>query len=149
MRRLGPMLALLAASCGSARERDEQGLRAANAAYDRAIVAGDRAALERILAPDYVYITAEATIRDRAGTIAQLTSGRVRIRSSGSEDVRVRWLGRVAVVTGRFNGEVTAGGRTFPHSERYTSLWTRGDDGWHLRHEHASTPSVGVVDEQQ
>ena len=147
MRRLGLLLALLAASCGSAPERDEQGLRAANAAYDRAIVAGDRAALERILALDYVYISPEAAVRDRAATIAQLTSGALRIASPGSEDVLIRWLGDTAVVTGRFRAQVTMGGRTFPNDERYTSLWTRGEDGWQLRHEHASTapqPAVGA-----
>jgi ketosteroid isomerase-like protein len=149
MRRLALALALLVASCGAARERDEAGVREANARYDRAIVAGDRAALERLLAPDYVYITAEASVRDRGGTIEQLTSGHIRIASSGSEDVRVRWFGDVALVTGRFNGQVTAGGNTFPHNERYTSIWTRNGEGWQIRHEHASTRSVGVVDEQQ
>ncbi|MEA3016861.1 MAG: hypothetical protein QOI38_1583 [Sphingomonadales bacterium] len=149
MRRLALAVALLAASCNATHERDEAGVREANARYDRAIVAGDRAALERLLARDYVYITAEATVRDRAGTIAQVTSGQVRIASSGSEDVRVRWFGDVALVTGRFNGQVTAGGSTFPHNERYTSIWTRSSDGWQIRHEHASTPSPGVVDEQQ
>ncbi|HEX8365189.1 MAG TPA: nuclear transport factor 2 family protein [Allosphingosinicella sp.] len=133
------MLALLAASCGPSPERDEQGLRAANAAYDRAIVAGDRAALERILAPDYVYISPEAAVRNRAATIAQLTSGQIRIASAGSEDVQVRWLGEVALVTGRFRAQVTMGGNSFPNDERYTSLWTRDEAGWQLRHEHAST----------
>jgi ketosteroid isomerase-like protein len=142
MKRFALTLLLLAASCGSAPERDEQGLRAANAGYDRAIVAGDRAALERILAPDYVYISPEAAVRDRSSTIAQLTSGRIRIVSAGSDDVQVRWLGEVALVTGRFRARVTMGGNTFPNDERYTSLWTREQNGWQLRHEHASTTQL-------
>lgn len=139
MKRLAPAFAFLVVSCGSAPARDEQGLRAANAAYDRAIVAGDRAALERFLASDYVYISPEAAVRDRAATIGQLTSGDFRIVSSGSEDVQIRWLGDTALVTGRFRAQVTMGGRTFPNDERYTSLWTRGEEGWQVRHEHAST----------
>ena len=116
----------------------EQALRDANVRYDRAIVSGDRAALEQILAPDYQYVTAQGEVRGRAATIDQLTSGRVRIASQGSEDVRLRWLGDQALMTGRFRARVTMNGATFPIDERYSAIWSHQDGAWRLRHEHAS-----------
>jgi len=134
---------LLLAACapsggGPGSPADEQALRQTNARYDRAIVAGDRAALEDILAADYVYVTAEGEVRDRTATIAHLTSGRVRIASQGSEEVTLRWLGDHALLVGRFRARVTIGGREVPLDERYSSIWAREGERWRLRHEHAS-----------
>ena len=129
-------------ACGSADTSGaadaERELREANARYDRAIVARDRAALEELLADDYSLVTAEAQQRDRAGTLAQLTSGDTSIASEGSRDVSIRWLGDHALVTGRFRARVTTGGHSFPVDERYSSVWSRQDGRWRLRHEHAS-----------
>jgi ketosteroid isomerase-like protein len=143
MRGIAIAAALLLAGCGpeggaTGTPADEQALREANARYDRAIVAGDRAALEEILAADYVYVTAEGEVRDRAATIAQLTSGRVRIASQGSEEVSLRWLGDHALLVGRFRARVTIGGAEVPLDERYSSIWGREGTRWRLRHEHAS-----------
>ena len=142
MMRLALALALLAAACsapgGPGTPEAEQALREVNARYDRAIVAGDRAELERILAADYVYVTAEGEIRDRAATIAQHSSGRMRVASEGSRDLQLRWLGDHALIVGRFPGRLTVGGATIPFNERYSSIWAREGGAWRLRHEHAS-----------
>ena len=134
--------ALALAACGSSAgpgtPEAESALREVNARYDRAIVAGDRAALEQILADDYVYVTAHGEIRNRAATIAHHTSGEARVASQGSEEVTVRWLGDHALVVGRFRARVTIGGNTFPVDERYSSIWARQGGRWRLRHEHAS-----------
>ena len=134
---------LLLASChspggGPGTPQAEQALRAANLRYDRAIVAGDRAALEDILAPDYVYVTAEGEVRDRAATIANHTSGRTRIASPGSREVSIRWLGDHALMVGRFPAQVTVGESSFAIDERYSAIWAYERGAWRLRHEHAS-----------
>ena len=131
-------LAACAPSGGPGSPEAEQSLREANQRYDRAIVAGDHAALETLLAPDYVYITAQGELRDRAATIAQHGAGGFRIESPGSEEVAIRWLGDHALVTGRFRGRVTMGGHSAPIDERYSSIWHYQDGAWRLLHEHAS-----------
>lgn len=141
-RRLALAASLALAACspsgGTGSAEAEQALREANARYDRAIVAADRVALEQMLAEDYVYVTAEGEVRDRAATIAQHVSGRVRVESPGSEEVRVRWLGDHVLVTGRFRGRLTMGEHSAPIDERYSSIWQRQGGVWRLRHEHAS-----------
>jgi uncharacterized protein (TIGR02246 family) len=124
--------------CGMDRSDAERELRDANARYDRAIIDGDAAALGDLLADDYVYVTAEGGIESKAQQIARLTAPHFRLRSAGSQDVTVRWIGDAALVIGRFPGEVQAGGSSLRFNERYSSLWTREDGRWRLRHEHAS-----------
>lgn len=131
-------LAACSPSNGPGSPEAEQSLREANARYDRAIVAGDRAALEALLAPDYVHIDSQGQVRDRAATLAQHGAGGLRIESPGSEEVAIRWLGDHALVTGRFRGRLNMGENSAPIDERYSSIWQLQDGTWRLRHEHAS-----------
>jgi ketosteroid isomerase-like protein len=149
MRRLLLAAALALAACapsgGAGSPEAEQSLREANQRYDRAIVAGDRAALETLLAPDYVYIDPQGQVRDRSATLAQHGAGGLRIESPGSQEVTIRWLGDHALVTGRFRGRMTMGDHSAPIDERYSSIWQRQDGAWRIRHEHASqAPQVPV-----
>ena len=137
------LLLLAAASCagnGGAPDRSvaEAEVRRANAAYDRAVVTADAAALNEILARDYSYVTADGEVRDKVTQIANLTSGRFQIMSAGSEQVTVRWIGDDALLIGRFPARVRQGERETRIDERYSALWSREDGRWRLRHEHAS-----------
>lgn len=145
MRRHAFFLAAVLALAGCAdngppadRSEAESQLRQANAAYDRAIVTADAAALDALLADDYSYVTAEGEVRDKATQIANLTSNRMQVMSAGSEDVTIRWIGDHALVIGRFPARIHVGSATVPMNERYSSLWSRQDGRWRLRHEHAS-----------
>ena len=134
---------LIAAACAedgppADRAEAEAQLRAANAQYDRAVVTGDAATLDEILADDYVYVTAEGEVRDKPTQIANLASRRVQVMSAGSEEVSVRWIGDHALLVGRFPARVHEGSRTYRINERYSALWSRDGGRWRLRHEHAS-----------
>jgi ketosteroid isomerase-like protein len=134
--------ALLAAAalagCGADRGQAERELREANARYDRAVIGGDSAALGELLADDYVYVSSEGEVRNKDQQIASLSAPQFDLRSPGSQDVTVRWIGDQALVIGRFPGEVHAGGNSLRFNERYSSLWTHDGGRWRIRHEHAS-----------
>ena len=145
MRRPALLLALLLAAAGCAEDAVVEGrveaenqLRAANADYDRAIVTADAAALNEILAEDYIYVTAEGEVRDKPTQIVNLTSGRFQVMSAGSEDVQIRWIGDHALMIGRFPARLRRDDGEVRINERYSTLWTREGGRWRLRHEHAS-----------
>jgi ketosteroid isomerase-like protein len=145
MRRAAFAAALALAACSPSNApgspEAEQSLREANARYDRAIIAGDRGALDTLLAPDYTYIDARGELRDREATLTrQHGPAGTYIQSPGSEEVTIRWLGDHALVTGRFRGRITMDGSHYnaPLDERYSSIWQRQDGRWRIRHEHAS-----------
>jgi uncharacterized protein (TIGR02246 family) len=136
-------LAALAFGCSEVsavqdRTEAERQVRQANADYDRAIVTADAAALDSIMSDDFVHVTAEGEVRDKTTQIATITSGRLQVMSAGSEDVGLRWIGDDALLVGRFPARVRMGERTITINERYSTLWSRMDGRWRLRHEHSS-----------
>lgn len=134
------MLAALAACSdgGTNAETSTTELRAANAAYDRALIAGDAAALGRIFTDDFTIIDDDANVRGKREQIKTLTEV-VDLLEARSDDVKIATLGAdAALMTGRFTGRYRAGGKENTFTERYTSVWVREDGEWKVKHEHAS-----------
>ena len=112
---------------------------AANAAKDRAMVAGDGAALAKFYTSDYRVIDNDGNVHDRRDQIAFMTK-EVDLLDAESADVRVTLLAKnAAVVTGVVKGRYRQEGRKQKFAERFTSIWVSEDSQWRVRHEHSST----------
>ena len=115
-----------------------QVLEAANAAKDRAMVAGDPPALENFYTPDYQIIDGDGAVHDRRNQIEFMTR-QVDLVSATSSEVQVRMLSKnAALVTGRVRGKYRRDGKESPFDERFTSIWVSEDSQWRVRHEHSS-----------
>lgn len=113
-------------------------LRATNAAYDKALVDGDVAALNRFYADDFRIIDDDGGVHDKQNQIQFMTE-KVDLLNARGDDVEVTLLGpNAALVTGRFSGRYRMDGKEIDFSERYTSVWVRHGDEWRVRHEHTS-----------
>ena len=113
-------------------------LQAANAAYDRALVAGDAAALARIYTDDFTIIDDDGAIHDKQNQIDFMTT-KVDLLEAQGDEIQVTPLGAdAALVTGRFRGRYRMDGKENKFTERYTSVWVRDGGEWKVRHEHAS-----------
>jgi ketosteroid isomerase-like protein len=116
----------------------EKELRAANEEYDRGLIDGDAAVLDRFYASDFTIIDDDAGIHDKKNQIAFMTK-EVDLLDARSSDVNVRMLGAdAAMITGRFAGRYRYQGKESDFTERYTSVWVRRDGRWQVQHEHAS-----------
>src|SRR4029079_1343308 len=87
-----------------------QELRQADAARFAAMVAGDRAALERMLGSDLSYTHSNGLVQDRAQFLAALQKRTLRYESMAPSDVAVRLYGDTGVVTGRIDMKVVLDG---------------------------------------
>ena len=73
----------------------------ANRQYDIALVTADAAALDRIYLDDFVYIGGtNAEKRNKQEQIRTMTSGAVKLLHGQSQDIQVKLIGDVAVLTG-------------------------------------------------
>ena len=134
------MLAALAACLDKGANADSStaGLEAANAAYDRALIDGNAAALANYYTDDFTIIDDDANLRGKQDQIRTMTEI-VDLLEARSDDVKVTPLGRdAALLTGRFTGRYRMGGKENTFTERYTSVWVRQGGEWKVRHEHAS-----------
>lgn len=110
----------------------EQELIKVNREYDDAIMLGDKAALDRIFAEEFIYTNPKCEVRDKRQQIASLSSGEAKIESAKSDDVRIRVYGETAVMTGHFTATEQRQGKKTRIDERYTAVWVKRQGRWQL-----------------
>ena len=105
----------------------------AERARARALVAGDRPAVERLLAEELRYIHATGVVHDRAGYLAYLAGG-PRFHEVTLGEARVLDLGDAALLTGRLLLRFQRPGEaTVQQAQSFvTALWRRQGGDWRL-----------------
>ena len=159
-RRIAPVFVVLAlaVACGpAARAQSDQAVTAAQEAaieagikelssqWSRAYLKNDPTILERIWAPEFVYVEPSGHRFTKAEGIENLTSGGEKHTKSeaSSIDVRVYGSGTVAVDIGDY---LEAGrdkhGVPFERRSRFTNVWVLRDGAWQCVSGHASSVPV-------
>jgi hypothetical protein len=135
-----------AAALGSATIDERQGLgaegeiRALEAQLSRAVVAGDRAFFERVLAGDFTHTSHSGKFKTRAEWMAEDKSesrrtkpqvGKTVYEAFDVDDLAVRVYGETAVVTGRSTPKGrTAKGEPMRGQYRFLRVWVKQSGGW-------------------
>jgi ketosteroid isomerase-like protein len=102
-------------------------------------VAGDRVAIERIIAPEWTVTGPDGQVSTRADVLREVFETRThRISSLAVDDVRVRVFGDAAVVTGRTRGRGQSGNTPYDVEIRFTDMFVRRDGRWQAVASHAS-----------
>lgn len=141
--RAAPFLAafaLLAACNQGGRDEAsfESAVRAANDEYNKSLIDGDAAALERYYTDDFQRIGNDGQVHSKQDQIASM-SREVDLLQARGDEVAVTMLGPdSAIVTSRISGRYRYQGMDDDFTERYTSVWVHDGDRWRVRHEHAT-----------
>ncbi|HET6431787.1 nuclear transport factor 2 family protein [Dyella sp.] len=104
------------------------------AAFDQAQIRADGAALERMLAADYVLFNSQGTVENKRDFIRDYTAPGFSLKPFTVEQEVVRqWpggalLGGVAVLEG------TSGGKAFRVRLRFADIWCLRDGHWQVIH---------------
>ena len=119
-------------------------LAAARARAD-ALAAGDRAALGRLLHPQFRWTTHRGAVLDRDAYLAGNVDGGLTWRSQRLDDVDVQVAeDRVAVLTAWVTDLVVRDGEPQTFRMRLTQTWLRTGDGWVCLAGHAGPTSVSA-----
>jgi ketosteroid isomerase-like protein len=132
-------MASAAPALGQNTPADEAQIRALNEESGTAQVRRDIAALDRLLADDFLLTRAGGVTADKAQNLAELASGDVSFTSYENDDVRVRLYGDAAVVTGQVKTNGTYKGQDFSGRFRYTKVFVRRDRQWQIVAWHATS----------
>jgi ketosteroid isomerase-like protein len=97
---------------------------------NRAILAGDLAALDRVTSEDYTFITQRGELRTKAEILAGFKSGSFRYSAREVSDLTVRVYGNAAVVTGRARQKGTENSNDYSGENRFTRVYVRQGDRW-------------------
>jgi hypothetical protein len=105
----------------------------------KAWVSGDRATIERIIAPEWRSTGPDGRSSDRARVLGDVfEKGVHRIRRLEIDEVRVQVFGDAAVVTGRTHGSGEFAGTAYDVVIRFTDTFVRRANRWQAVASHAS-----------
>jgi ketosteroid isomerase-like protein len=110
----------------------ERALLAADATRTAAMLAGDTAALERLLADDLSYGHSSGQVQGKKDFIEDLRSGARKYRALAVQDSAARVYGCAGVVTAKAAIEVESEGRPFSFAMRYTATYAHQYGRWLL-----------------
>jgi uncharacterized protein (TIGR02246 family) len=118
---------------------DEAEILRLNERLSAAVLASDTAAMGRILAPDYVFVSASGGVGTRESMLGGYAAGALRYQEYRADSVRVRRFGDAAVVTGVIvrRGASRAGG-DLSGRFRSTRVYVRRAGRWQVVSAHES-----------
>ncbi len=104
----------------------------AAAEYDRAQIAGDKAALDRLLAADYVLVNGAAEVEGKAQFIAESIDPSFKLNPYVVErPVETVWDGG-AVLAGEVRLGGTNAGKRFAAHTRFADVWAKRNGRWQV-----------------
>ena len=97
-----------------------------------AALTGDIAALEPLLADDFLYATSEGTVLDRSALLDHLRSGATKVDRVVAEEVRKLRHEGLVVTTGYLVVDVRHRDKALRVRSRYVHVWIETEAGWQL-----------------
>lgn len=101
-------------------------------AWRQAVVDNNIPVIDHLLADDYVGITANGTIEDKAQAIAQRKAGTVRVTALNLDVLKIRLYGDIAVVTSIADVQGVNGQSDISGKYRYTRVYNRRLGEWKI-----------------
>ena len=132
MRRVFLLGVLCCAVLPAADTAAEKEVRAAMEAWRQARIHHDRAALEKLYAPELEYVHSNAKVESRKEAIDTIANGKERVDTCEFQNMTVRTYGNTAVARARLLLRTTADGQTTTLDMLSLHVWVRNPSGWQL-----------------
>ena len=97
-----------------------------------AMIRGDAAALDGLLADDLVYTHASGKVDTKASFLDDIKAGQLRYKLIRPEDPKLSVYGDTAVATGLASFEVNNHGQELSMKLRYTDVWVKRGGKWQM-----------------
>ncbi len=135
----------LSAAAGSAVMRasaaaDEQAVAALDTQYQAAVAKNDAAAMDRILADDFILVTGKGKVFTKADLLNEAHSGRFVYERQEDSSQKVRVWGDTAAVTALLWAKGTEDGKPFEYKLWFSDTYVRTPSGWRYVFGQSSIP---------
>ncbi len=135
----------LCAAAGSAVPRasavaDEQAVAALDTQYQAAVAKNDAAAMNRILADDFILVTGKGKVFTKADLLNEARSGKTVYERQEDSAQKVRVWGDTAVITALLWEKGTDDGKLFEYKLWFSDTYIRTPSGWRYVFGQASIP---------
>jgi ketosteroid isomerase-like protein len=110
--------------------------------WNTAYLRGDVAAMNSLLADDFIVTVEDGRTFSKSGYIALNGNTEVHVEISDMSDIKVRMHGNaVAVVIGIYHEKGTNKGKPYEYHDRFTDVWMNTGGKWQVIASHYAIPS--------
>jgi ketosteroid isomerase-like protein len=109
---------------------EELELKALDRQWNEAYPKKDTAALDRIIADDWLCVDGSGLIVTKKLLLERISSGPNFSESHKFDEITFRVFDKTAIVTGRLSGEDRRGDETFSFEQRYTRVYIKRENRW-------------------
>jgi len=95
-----------------------------------AVVKGDVATLEGLTSDDYVLINANGQVSNKAETMNNIKTGKIKLTANEVSDMKVRVYGDTAVVTGKSTAKGSINGIELKGPVMFTRVYVKKNGKW-------------------
>jgi hypothetical protein len=131
-------LALCGTALAQTAPSEEQSVRRFVERYDDVLNHKEATAVERILAPEYVYFSSKGEVVSRRSLLNELLSPNYLLLSAQRSEIEVHLTSGTAVVSSRWKGQGTFDNRPFHDDQRCSIVLVRGREDWQVLAEHCT-----------
>jgi ketosteroid isomerase-like protein len=124
------LLVIAAASPAWAGSADE--VKALADQLDVATRTKDKAALERLIASDFVFVRGSGRVGDRADVVNTFTSPALTVKEVRNDERRLIDLGETVLVAAKVQLSGTEDGKSFVENFRSVDVWARRGGTWQV-----------------
>jgi hypothetical protein len=103
---------------------------------------GDPTWFRQNLSEDYVLVTPNGTLRNKADVVSELATPGMKMDPFDAIEVQIRIYGETAVINGRMLQRFTLGRIRYANDLRYTDVYVKKRGRWWLVSGHASNVAV-------
>ena len=108
-----------------------------NDAYKR----NDIAAMNSLLADDFIITVEDGSTHSKSGYIANAGNGALHVEISEMSGLKVNLNGGAAIVTGVYHEKGTLHEKPYEYHDRFTDVWLNTDGKWQLIASHYAIPA--------
>jgi len=137
---LGILTAIAVNSASLPAAGEQKTVAALDTQYQAAVEKNDAAAMERILADDFVLVTGSGKIYTKADLLQEARGGQIHYEHQDDSSQTVRLWHDTAVVTAKLRAKGTESGKPFEYTLWFSDTYVRTPAGWRYVFGQASLP---------
>ena len=96
--------------------------------------------LSSLLAEDFTITIEDGSVYSKAGYISHSADSKVHVQIAELSDLKVRFHGDTAIVTGAYHEKGESEGKTYEYHDRLTDVWMKAGGKWQVIASHYSVP---------
>lgn len=96
--------------------------------------------LSSLLAEDFTITIEDGSVYSKAGYISHSADSKVRVEVAELSDLKVRFHGDTAIVTGAYHEKGESEGKPYEYHDRLTDVWMKSGPRWQVVASHYSVP---------